>query len=67
MTTHVFQKRCKACKEVYFTNVISQAAYENVIDNTHITVEVKGDLKTATIDSVCDLHVDSYQEEPVDG
>lgn len=54
-----FQKRCRVCKAVYYRKDISDEAFAEISDNPNLTIDVSPIIKSATIESICDEHVDS--------
>ena len=54
-----FQKRCRVCNSVYYKKLISEEAFAEISDNPNLAIDVSPIMKTATIESICDEHVDS--------
>lgn len=51
---HYYQKRCRYCKDIYFTSLISKDQYNNLAGNPYISYELHNNHPSAVIQSTCD-------------
>lgn len=56
MTTYVYQKRCKICKEIYYKKFIAKVVYDAFLSSVTLELTQENDTKIATITSLCELH-----------